>query len=51
MQDYYITYSISWKLTIKVKSETEEEAYKLAEEEFNDADLNEMVIDHAYARD
>ena len=47
MEKYYITYVVHWKLTMEIEAKNEEEAYKLAEKEFETADLNNMEIWYA----
>lgn len=51
MKTYYITYVVDGRLTIKIDAENEEQAYEKAEQEFEIADLNEMEIVSAYARE
>lgn len=48
MEKYYIEYKVTGTLTIEVNADSEEEAYEKAEQKFETADLNNIVINTAY---
>lgn len=51
MKKYYIEYEVTGTLTIEVNADSEEEAYLKAEQKFEAADLNNMVVNTAYIID